>query len=341
MSDPIDNQLLSLFSEIKRLSHEIKSSLINQPPFFQKAAIQPHRSGYNKVKPPFDPIHQHHIYYIKPLQVSESDDGEVSIELTNLDYNPQPRNLSESIHDIYGFSSLPHRALNAHHRYVGYIICSENQTNTFNNVVALNLRKDEFKALASEQFKIYRSQYDSINNMLISRNIILEQDNFEIITRHARQAAIDKTLERMTLSWKTSGDTQKSRGNYQEALKRFPEEHSLRTEKQIKLMNAIHKYPDAKFVVRFKQRPAPVLSVKYEEEKSWEKSFPIVSPLIIYKIASDSEFRVTLPRLQVTLVAGEIVPKQKTTSRKKMNAIRLVKDQNWFALFPEKKDDGK
>ncbi|MFT2112637.1 hypothetical protein [Marinomonas sp. 2405UD68-3] len=333
MSDSNDRELLGLLSEIKRLSHELKNSLLNQPVFFQQPALQPHRSGYNKVKPPFDPVHQHQLYYIKPLQVTEDENGETIIDLSDLDYNPQPRKLSESIHDIYGFSTLPHRALNALHRYVGYIICSENQQTTYDNVIELNTRKDQFKVLAAAQFKLNRSQYDSINNMLIARNIILEHDNFEIITRHIRQTPIDKSLQRLTIKWKTSGDTQKNKGNLYEALKFFPEDHTVRTKKQIELMNAIHKYPHAKFVVRFKQRPAPYFSVKYAEDEVWEKSIPMVTPLIIYNVSSDSEFRVTLPHLDVKLEAGEIVPKQKPSSRKKMNAVRLVKNQNWFAVL--------
>lgn len=327
--------LTALFQEIKFNTHELIQILKSQPDFEQSAAIQPQRSGYKTAKKPFDPIQQHLIYYVKPLQVDVDENGETVIKLSRLDFNPQKRSLINSINDVWGFTSFDHRALNAHHRYIGYIVCTNMQSSIHDLVIKLNDVKNAFKELASSLYESKNKHFNTINAMLIENGIIEANENYEIITRRVRHSLLDVPIEKLTLNWKTTGESQKKKGNYQEALATFPEDPSQLTPKQVRLINEIHKHPTATFMTRFKQRPAPMISIKYKQSQSWEKAIPATTPLIIYCLDKNAEFRTELKPLHVELVGGEIIAKKKVTRRKKYRSIRLLGDDNWYATFPE------
>jgi len=338
-----NNDLHHIFSDIKRLTHTLKMMILDQPYFQQDAAIEPKRSGYKRVKKPFEPISNELIYYIKPLQVIKDNDGELIIELTKLDYVPQERSLKSAIDDIWGFSSLDRRAVNAHHRYVGYIICSINQEQISEIITELNAAKDAFQHAASSAFKaIMDKKYDSITSMLISEQIIKNNENYEIITRHVRQSEVNQPIEKLTISWKTTGANQIKKGDYETVLNSFSDELTIR---QASLLQEVHKYPDALFVVRYNQRPAPFISIKYQHNEKtgfghkWERAIPITSPLIIHSLTDKAEFRAKIDALAVELIAGEIVAKTQVTKRKSHESIRLLDDQCWYAILPKKETE--
>ncbi len=340
-----DVNLHEVFSSIKHLTYELKKLILAQPNFHQDAAIEPKRSGYKRTKLPFESISKDLIYYVKPLQVVKGNDDELVIELTKYDYVPQLRTLKSSIDDIWGFTSLDRRAVNAHHRYVGYIICTENQNQISNVITTLNAAKDVFQKAASAAFKNDNNKtYDSITNMLISNQVISSNENYEIITRHVRQTDINETVEKLTIAWKASGTNQTKKGDYQKVLESFSSDNNL-TSRQASLLHEIHKYPEAHFLVRYNQRPAPFLSFKYLlNEKTgigqkWETSIPITTPLIIYSLTNKAEFRATINALEVELNAGEIIAKTKTTKRKSQDLVRLLDDQFWYAVLPKKENE--
>ena len=197
-----------------------------------------------------------------------------------------------------------------------------------------------FKNFASTHYKKHIGIYDSINYMLIEQNIISSNENYEIITRSVHQIHINQPLEKLTLNWKTTSKTQHKKGNYKEALNSSPENASLLSENQFALLHEIHKYPTANFLLHFKQRLAPVISIKYchNEENNisekWKKSIPVTTPLIIYGLSERAEFRTKLNKFYVDLIVGKIVPKSNVTRRKKTNVVRLLQNKNWHAIMP-------